>query len=275
MVYIDESGHPRPSDPTTRPVILAVCVHERDAGRLIRRLFSLKRGFLEGLHLSKGEQEGKAVHFLNRRALLHSDEKRAYADALFDFIGEADLAIFAIVMERPPRLPYDGQDYLQPQFRWLLERVERFMENDHPKEFAIPIFDGQDPASNQKFADCFTGFMTKSAAGRGMQHIVPNPLFVDSYLTPGIQIADVCAYVLRICYERNLFADLSVFEPYLAKIKRFGTTIRGKTIDYPKDDGGSWRGITTMDAGRFQYDRPVVAGDATDELESLAGTSVR
>lgn len=37
------------------------------------------------------------MHFLNRNALLRSDEKRAYAEALFDFIGEADLTIFAII----------------------------------------------------------------------------------------------------------------------------------------------------------------------------------
>ncbi len=103
-----------------------------------------------------------------------------------------------------------------------------------------------------------------------MQHIVPNPLFVDSSLTPGIQIADMCAYVLRICYERNLFADRSVFEPYLAKIKRFGAVVRSKTIDYPKDDGGSWRGITTMDAARFQYERSPAVADSASEHELVA-----
>lgn len=224
--------------------------------------------------MSKGEREGKAVHFLNRSALLRSNEKRAYAEALFELIADSDLTIFAIVMERPPRLPYDGPDYLQPQFRWLLERVERFMENDHPNDFAIPIFDGQDPTSNRRFADCFTGFMAKSTAGKGMQHIVPGPLFVDSSLTPGIQIADLAAYVLRVSYERNLFGDRSVFEPYLAKIKHFAMVTRSKTVDYPKEDGGSWRGVTTMDASRFQYDLPAPVSESIDESNETATVPV-
>jgi hypothetical protein len=37
-------------------------------------------------------------------------------------------------------------------------------------------------------------------------------------------------------------------------------------VDYAKDDGGTWRGITTMDATRFQYERPTALVEAS-ELE--------
>src|SRR5688500_7511675 len=75
LVYIDESGHPRPNDSTKNPVIAAVCIKEPDSGRLSRAMCSLRRRLLAPLTLNKGEEEGKAVHFLSRRALTYSPVK--------------------------------------------------------------------------------------------------------------------------------------------------------------------------------------------------------
>ncbi len=263
LVYIDESGHPRPTDSSTRPVLLAVCINESDAGRMTRALYSMKATALASLSLTRGEMEGHAVELLNRHALLRSPEKRAYAETLFDFIRDSDLAVFAMVMERPLRPLYEHETFLQPQFRWLLERIDRFMERDHPHHFALPIFDGQDPSSNEMLSRCFTSFMAKSRLGRSMQRIVPSPLFVDSSLTPGIQIADACAYVLRIAYERNLFQNTAISDPYLSTIRRFSITVRDKTVNYSREDGGTWYGIATVSASRFQYDPPA---EPVDEL---------
>src|SRR5439155_25996560 len=100
-----------------------------------------------------------------------------------------------------------------------------------------------------------------------MQHVVPSPLFVDSALTPGIQIADLCAYVLRICYEKSLFQKRAIPDPYLATIQRFGAIVKSKTIDYPKDDGGVWYGFTVMDRSKFIYDPAAAAPDSESSAE--------
>jgi hypothetical protein len=39
LVFVDESGHPRPNDPCKRPVLMAVCVAEKDTGRLTRAMY--------------------------------------------------------------------------------------------------------------------------------------------------------------------------------------------------------------------------------------------
>lgn len=275
LVYFDESGHPRPSDPTTRPVILAVCVKEKDAGRLIRALFSLRRTHLGTLRLTKEEREGKASALLNRRSLIKLPEKREYAESLFSWLRDFDLTAFGIVMERPAKPPYAGPDILNTQHRWLLERIDRFMEREHPDEMAIPIFDGQDPVSNRNFADCFTAFMARSKAGRAMQHVVPSPLFVDSSLTPGIQIADSFAYVTRLNYEHNLHAGAPK-DPYLSAIRRYSGIVREKTINYERENGLNWYGISTMDSSKFLYERPdiVMADDDPAELSGDAESTI-
>ena len=42
IAYIDESDHPRQSDPTSRPVLLAVCIKDEDVGTIVQKINDLK-----------------------------------------------------------------------------------------------------------------------------------------------------------------------------------------------------------------------------------------
>ncbi|MGH8907413.1 MAG: DUF3800 domain-containing protein [Egibacteraceae bacterium] len=192
LVFVDESGHPNPGDPCSRPVLMAVCVQESDAGRLIRRLYALRRD-LQGamrllgfMKLSKAEEELKAVEILTRRALLKNAAKKEL-------------------------------------------------------------------------------FMARTTIGRSMSYILPSPLFADSSLTPGLQIADLFAYALRVNYENNLRLQRNLMDPYLSCMARYGRIIHEKTINYSRAEGGSWYGIGTMSADKFIY-------DIAEVIPQLAGT---
>jgi len=233
----------------------------------------LRRTHLGGLTLTKEEREGKAIALLDRRSLTKLPSKREYAESLFAWLRDFDLKVFAMVMERPQHQPYEGPDFLNTQHRWLLERIDRFMEREHPDQMAIPIFDGQDPTNNERFSDCFSNFMARTRIGRSMQHIVPSPLFVDSSLTPGIQIADVFAYVTRLNYEQKLHLG-AVSDPYLSAVRRYAAIVRDKTINYDRGNGQFWYGISTMDANKFQYEAPEpLATDEDAEEEGAVGAS--
>ena len=94
--------------------------------------------------------------FLSKRAL-SKVTKREYVDSLFEFLRDFDLHTFGITMERPSKQPYEGVETLPTQYRWLLERIERFMENEHPTHFALPIFDTRDPGTNRILSESFQG----------------------------------------------------------------------------------------------------------------------
>jgi len=266
LVFIDESGHPRPKDPTTRPVLLAACIKESDAGHLFRSLFALQRSTLAGVVLNKDEQEGKAKEFMNRYAITKHVAKRAYAEGFFDMVNDLDLTVFGIVMEKPDKAPYEGPELLQCHHRYLFDRVERFMSEEHPNHMALPIYDALDPGSTRIFAAGFNSFMSKSNAGRAMQHIVPSPLFVDSALTPGIQIADRFAYALRIYEENQLQRQGIVGDAYLATMKRYAKIVWSKTKNYDRGDGLTIYGISRINASRFDYELPAFLS-ASDEAE--------
>lgn len=42
LVFIDESGYPRPTDSTNNPVLLAVCLHENDIKPITNQIYKLK-----------------------------------------------------------------------------------------------------------------------------------------------------------------------------------------------------------------------------------------
>ena len=256
LVFIDESGHPRPNDDATHPVLLAVCIREADMRALESRLFALRRTHLASLTLSKEEKEGKAVVFLNRRSLTRIVAKREYVDSLFEYLRDFDLHVFGITMERPSKMPWEGVETLSAQYRWLLERIERFMENEHPAHFAIPVFDTRDPGTNLRLSESFTGFMARNTQGRSMRHLMPSPLFADSALTPGIQIADLFAYTIRLNEEHKLYQMRDIKDAYLSAIRRYANIVKSKTINYEDEDGVMQYGLRSMDATKFDYEPP-------------------
>ena len=264
LVFIDESGHPRPSDATTRPTILAVCIEEAVLGQLSRAMFALQRSLLSQMKLNKKEREGKASELLNRRALTKNAAKREFAEAFFDRLRDFPLTVFAVVAERPEKEPYEGPDNLQAHHRFLLDRIELFMEREHPNDLALLVYDDLDPGNATKFAQSLDGFMERGP-GKGMKHIVPSALFANSEFAPGIQIADRFAYVVRINEEELLYQSPVHADPYFSTIKRFASIVRQKTKNYelPEVEPGFMSyGISTISADKFQYGAPDRAGRA-------------
>ena len=257
FVYIDESGHPHPNDAHTRPVDVGVCLKREDVrqitGALHRFMQDFRASIPSATKLRRAEREGKAVVFLNRRSL-RSPEKREYADSVMDLIRNLDVTIFAMVMERPDKPIYRRGDRLQTQHRWLLERVDVLIERKETGRMATVVFDGRDPSENVRLDKCFSNFLFRSAEGKAMTRIVPGVLFVDSEITPGIKLADFCAYILRVYYEEGLDRQEPRGDPYLAMIKRYAEIIRQKTFDWENDDGRKSWGIRTMGKEHFVYE---------------------
>ena len=127
FVYIDESGHPHPNDPHPRPVDVGVCLKREDVRQITGALHRFGEDFRAGIssttRLRGAEREGKAVAFLSRKALLGWPAKRVYADSVMDLIRNLDLTIFAMVMERPDRPIYRGEDHLLADFCAYILRV--------------------------------------------------------------------------------------------------------------------------------------------------------
>lgn len=95
--------------------------------------------------------------------------------------------------------------------------------------------------------------------GKNFPYVVPSALFSDSEFTPGIQVADRFAYVVRLNEEEGLYQQNVISDPYFSTIKRYASIVRSKTRNYELPDvhaGFLCYGISTIGADKFIYERP-------------------
>jgi hypothetical protein len=234
LVFVDESGNLHPNDKTRNPVLCAVCLPETAHRDFSRQLYRLKRDWLE-----HPEREWKAVHLMRRHVFEKTTRRREFVESFFDLLRYIEFTVFAIIMEKPAS-PLDKvqEGYLPNQYRYLLQRVNLYMENDRPThEMAILVFDGQGPGGAPwGLAASISAYLFRHAEGQTWRRILDTPLFVDSKVTPGILIADMLASTLRLHAENELTDSSCGGDMFLSALQRFCRIIKEKTLDLELGD---------------------------------------
>ena len=243
LVFIDESGHPHPNDPTSRPVVTAVCISDRDARAISGRVHSLKRD-----NLGNERMELKAKNLINRRTFRRKPDYQQFLEEFFSAILNLPVTIFAAIMERPFLIPSGASNILPNRFRYLVQRVELLAEERN--EMATLMFDGQ-PNLYGGVGWQFNSFLYRSEEGRACGHITDAPSFVDSRSSAGIQIADLTASVVRLFQEAELFrTGPPATDQFLFAIRRWYRIIEQKTRnDLTSHDGYARAGLHLMSSG--------------------------
>lgn len=233
LAFIDESGHPHPNDPTTRPVVVAVCIPENEARHIGGRLHGLKRDVLNNERM-----EMKGVNLLNRGTFRRKPGHVAFVEEFFSALLNLPIVVFGIIMERPSALspPLSSSDelLLPRQFRFLVQRIELLAEQQD--QMATILFDGTGGLYGG-LSRKFDSFLYRSDEGRACTHITDAPFFVDSETSAGIQIADMVASVVRQYEEAELFRRVPVGDQYLLAIRRYYRIVEQKTMDLKSHDG--------------------------------------
>ena len=244
LAFMDESGNPHPNDPSTRPTIVAICLEEKDSRAIGRRLYAMKRDLL-GPQRAETELKGKKL--LRRKTYESSRACRAFAEDFFAALRNWEITIFAVIL----RAPFNDQPtvggFLDMRFRYLLQRVELLAsERDC---YANVLFDGR----GDQFKDLsrrFSGYLFRSNEGRASTHIADTPAFVDSATSAGIQIADMCAYAMRVYEENQLHATPpSQDDEYQRAVRSWYRYIESQTRNLPSTDGVTLYGLHRLPAG--------------------------
>ena len=236
LVFIDESGNPHPNDRNYRPVVVAVCMEERQGRLIAGRIHSLKRDFL-----GRERTELKGTRFINRRTFRRKPEYVSFLEEFFNTLLNLPLTVFAVIMQAPFEQKTSPEEvHLPNRFRFLTQRIELLAEEQD--SMATIMFDGS-AGLYGGLGWQFNGFLYRSEEGRASTHITDVPSFVDSQTSAGIQIADMIASVIRQYEEAELYRQApTVGDTYLLTIRRWYNLIERKT----RDD------LTTIDG----YNRP-------------------
>ena len=142
----------------------------------------------------------------------------------------ASIRIFAVIMHRPPFVPYYPEKHLPREYTLLLQRINLLMELEYPEQMATLIFDEKDLKGDMKRAFAFSQFFFTTTEGRNYRKILDTPLFVASQTCPGLQVADIFAGAIRLFKEGN-FDKKKTTDPFELSVIRYYEIAERKKVD--------------------------------------------
>jgi hypothetical protein len=214
LIFVDESGQPNPRDPSPYSVMAAIAIKEEKSRDFSREIFNLKKIF-KGID-DPIDWEIHAVDLLSGRYV--PPTTREFMREVLALCRLFEVVTFASIMDRPTEaaLTPDENPNIHILHKYLMRRVDCYVHESFPEQRAIFLFDSRDKKSNERLARRFTAFLYKSKAGQEYQNILDTPFFVDSRMTPGIQIVDLFAYIINRRFQKKG----AIFNEYYQEIKK-------------------------------------------------------
>ncbi len=227
FLFIDESGHDRKASPYE--VLAGVAVKDSELWSIVNEMHSAELRFF-GRRYSLGEQEElKGTNLLKKKVYYHAAyagdirpedvrdlakfaldngakaqrlhlkalalAKLGYVQEVFNICLKHDCKAFASIVETDAEST--STDGLRKDYAYLFERFFYFLEDNEPREHGIIVFDELDKSKSHILVGQAHTYFKSTAIGRHRASlIVPEPFFVHSDLTTGIQISDLIAYII-------------------------------------------------------------------------------
>jgi hypothetical protein len=227
FLFVDESGFDAGESPYG--VLAGIGVEDRDLWSLVKDIRVAELSHFGGVQYSGGERELKAKKLLKRkvfrqataldpfppeqRAVLAREcleqgdragarqitalaqAKIAYVLELMDICARFRCKAFASVVSKAS--PPPSRDHLRKDYAYLFERFFYYLEDVGPSAYGIIVFDELEKIQSHLLVQQMDRYFKLTARGRQRSsQILPEPLFVHSDLTTGVQLADLVAYTI-------------------------------------------------------------------------------
>jgi len=149
-----------------------------------------ERTFFAKRCLDNGDKAGK------RELTALGQAKLSYVSELFELCARFHCKAFAsIINTNMARVMSAGK--LRKDYAFLLERFFYFLEDGNPSLCGAVVFDELEKSQSHILVDQMSQYFRRTTNGRARAgQIIPEPFFVHSDLTTGIQIADLIIYTL-------------------------------------------------------------------------------
>jgi len=227
FLFIDESGQDRRESPYE--VLAGIAVKDQDLWNLVQALrdaelrhfgvrYTADRGELKAKRLLKAKtfrlaaqmppippdlrRELAADCLLNGSTAGRSQltalaqAKLAYVEEALEICARFRCKAFASLIPADAPRPAGGE-FLRKDYAYLFERYFYFLEDPDREALGLVIFDELERIQSHILIEQMNRYFWATWKGRTRaSQIVPEPFFVHSELTTGVQIADLVAYIL-------------------------------------------------------------------------------
>jgi hypothetical protein len=227
--FIDESGTDRQD--SLYEVLCGVAIKDSDLWNIVSQLKTIELQ-LFGIRYSGHDREIKGRKFLKKKVFKQaaleepipegertqlskecivngsqatprhmialSQSKLEYVRKLLELCSQFRIKIFATISTEPIRETDDEADgLLRRDYVYAFERMYYYLEDKKNDEQGIIVFDELEKSKSHVLISQLENYFKRTSKGRQRSGLViPEPFFVHSDLTTGIQIADIVAYII-------------------------------------------------------------------------------
>jgi hypothetical protein len=226
FLFVDESGQDHKDSPYE--VLAGVAIEDRNLWSMVTCLQDAEvRNF--GIRYSARDREIKATKTLKAKTFrlaaqlppIPDDERRelarrcleagatagrreltalaqaklAYVMEVLDICARYGCRAFASIV--PPNAIRPAATHLRKDYAYLLERFYYFLEDQGSATSGIVVFDELEKSQSHILVDQMDRYFKLTSKGlQRAGQIIPEPFFVHSELTTGVQVADLVAYIV-------------------------------------------------------------------------------
>jgi Protein of unknown function (DUF3800) len=227
--FVDESGTDRQD--SLYEVLCGVAIRDTDLWNIISQLKGYEEQLL-GVRYSGQEHEIKGRKFLKRKVFKQASlvspiaesertklakeciesgakatkrhlaalaqAKLDYVKKLLELCAQFRIKIFASISSEPIRETDDEESgLLRKDYVYAFERMYYYLEDKKSDDQGIIVFDELEKSKSHILVSQLENYFKRTSKGRQRSGLViPEPFFVHSDLTTGIQIADLIAYII-------------------------------------------------------------------------------
>jgi Protein of unknown function (DUF3800) len=218
-MYVDDSGSPGLKDGTFY-VITGVILHES-----IIRDFEKATQVYKRTHFR--EYANCEIHthdiYKSKRDFSDLTLKRKYEllDSLYDFMLKLPITVISVGIEKVKFVKRYSIDYLfEDAWTFLVERFEQFInDNGQGSNEGMMIVDKSSKIPENEICKIVRRLRRIGTNFCEINHLVEEPMFIDSSIREGIQMADAAAYC-TIKHLTNYVKFSSYWDILASKIRR-------------------------------------------------------
>jgi hypothetical protein len=132
-----------------------------------------------------------------------SRSKLIFVEKLIELCSSYRCKIFATINDGIS-LEDDEPDFLRKDYVYLFERYFYYLDDKPEEPSGIIVFDELEKSKSHILIGQIENYFKKTTKGRTRSSlIIPEPFFVHSDLTTGVQIADIFAYLISWGFRLN------------------------------------------------------------------------
>jgi hypothetical protein len=213
LVFLDETFRTHVTRRTRFGVLSRVAFPEELLPSIQQGIYDLRKPYH---NLVLGPDDDLKGAQLLRRITFEQIERQGFSyhfnlvEEALQYAASNAVKVFGVVCYNPTFQDFRCADenLLDPTFRYLFERIDRFMKHKYPGRYAKLIFDDRGRQDNEKNAKAITNFFARSTVGLGYDSIVRIPFFAISRgHNYGLQLADIVTTALGLRFQGERRCD--------------------------------------------------------------------